>query len=329
MIDLYKSPVLFIEENHSYLYEDKDLSGITGMLARQLFPDKYDESIPQQVLKAAAERGSAVHALCEFEDAVGFHAAHDNKSYEQAAHTYTLLRQQQHCKPIANEYTVSDLRHYASMIDCVWATDDDAEEIVLADIKTTYELDEEWLSWQLSIYATLFESQNFGLSVNKLLGVWLPFRGGEFAASLAKVVDVRRIPDEEILRLLDDDANGRKFVPSPEYAPKQRATVAAKASVPAIIADDMLQQYLDAVRRMDESKEVKEKIEEAMRLAMEKYGLKTWDAQVVRATYVPPSESTGFDTAAFRADHPELYDKYCTKKNSRKASLRITRREQI
>ena len=41
MIELVKSGVVFNEENHTYFLGDKQLSGITGMIKRQLFPDKY------------------------------------------------------------------------------------------------------------------------------------------------------------------------------------------------------------------------------------------------------------------------------------------------
>ena len=43
MIELVKSGVVFNEENHTYFLGDKQLSGITGMIKRQLFPDKYKE----------------------------------------------------------------------------------------------------------------------------------------------------------------------------------------------------------------------------------------------------------------------------------------------
>lgn len=41
MIKLVKSPVVFNEENHTYFLGEKQLRGITGMISRQLFPDKY------------------------------------------------------------------------------------------------------------------------------------------------------------------------------------------------------------------------------------------------------------------------------------------------
>lgn len=71
MIELVKSSVVFNEENHTYFLCDKQLSGITGMIKRQLFPDKYRD-VPKFVLEKAAERGTKVHHDCQFADVTGF-----------------------------------------------------------------------------------------------------------------------------------------------------------------------------------------------------------------------------------------------------------------
>ena len=59
MIELVKSSVVFNEENHTYMLGEKQLQGITGMISRQLFPDKYKD-VPDFVLKRAAEKGSLI-----------------------------------------------------------------------------------------------------------------------------------------------------------------------------------------------------------------------------------------------------------------------------
>ena len=50
MIKLVKSPVVFNEENHTYFLGEKQLRGITGMISRQLFPDKY-KGVPDHVMR--------------------------------------------------------------------------------------------------------------------------------------------------------------------------------------------------------------------------------------------------------------------------------------
>lgn len=59
MVELVKSSVVFNEENHTYMLGEKQLQGITGMVSKQLFPDKYKD-IPDFVLKKAAEKGSLI-----------------------------------------------------------------------------------------------------------------------------------------------------------------------------------------------------------------------------------------------------------------------------
>lgn len=55
MIKLVKSPVVFNEENHTYFLGEKQLRGITGMISRQLFPDKY-KGVPDHVMRRAANK---------------------------------------------------------------------------------------------------------------------------------------------------------------------------------------------------------------------------------------------------------------------------------
>lgn len=139
MIELVKSSVVFSEENHTYFLGEKQLKGITGMISRQLFPNKYKD-IPEYILKRAAEKGSRIHGQCQFADVTGL----PPESIE--AINYIRERVNAGYKAFANEYTVSDNEYFASNIDCVWEKD---EKISLGDIKTTASLDREYLSWQL------------------------------------------------------------------------------------------------------------------------------------------------------------------------------------
>ena len=54
------SPVEFSEERHTYSYNGKLLSGVTGIIRKYICPDKYI-NIPQAVLDKAAQKGSQVH----------------------------------------------------------------------------------------------------------------------------------------------------------------------------------------------------------------------------------------------------------------------------
>ena len=291
MIQLNTSPVIFNEEQHTYHLGDKQLHGITSRLARQLFPDKYKD-IPSAILQRAAERGSAIHHACQFADVTGF----EPDTIE--AQNYLKLREAYN--PLANEYTVSDEDYFASNIDCVWEKDG---EIILADIKTTSTLDEEYLSWQLSVYAHLFEQQNPHLTVTHLYGVWL--RG-----DISKLVEVPRKPTEDIITLMECEKRG-------DIIPIEKDMLITTSAVSMLIEAKQLAEHYTAKYK---------EMEQALLGAMIEKSVKSWDAGKLKATYTPASESTTFDAKTFQAEHPELYAQY-QKTTKRKESIRITIRD--
>ena len=302
MIELVKSPVVFIEDTHTYIYGDKVLHGITGMISRQLFPDKYT-NIPELVLKRAAERGSLVHSQCQFADVTGF----EPESIE--AKNYIDLRTNAGYYPVANEYTVSDLEYFASNIDCVWGKEGVDNSVAIVDIKTTSKLDEEYLSWQLSIYADLFERQNPHIKVTDLFGAWL--RG-----DIGELVPVKRKTPAEVARLLECEIAGKKYNDETELV-SQKSMIVAQRVVDMIIESKELAAYY---------KEQEKTMTTTLHKAMTEHGVKSWDTELMKATIVPASTSTTFDTTRFKEDYPELYKQYL-KETTKGESLRITIRK--
>lgn len=291
MIQLNPSWVVFNEEEHTYTLGGKQLHGITGMLSRQLFADKYKD-IPEYILKRAAERGTEIHKDCEFTDATGLEPqTTEGKNYLELRKDFNV---------IANEYTVSDNEYFASNIDCVWEKDG---EVILADIKTTAHLDKEYLSWQLSIYAYLFELQNPELKVSGLYGVWLK-------DDKKQLVTINRRSTEEIIKLMECEKNGEMYL-VPVKDEKQLITRSAVGIL------------IEAKEMADYYKKRYEDIQEQLLAAMKEHGVKSWDTEELKATYSPASKRTTFDEKKFQEEHPELYKEYL-KKSTRKESLRIT-----
>ena len=161
-MELVKSNVLFNQEQHTYTLDGILLQGVTGMIGRQLFPDKYS-NIPKEILNAAARRGSLIHETIELVDDLGIsNEMEEVKGYIDLKELYGLQYE-------TSEYLVSDNKNFASCIDKVYRESD--TEFSLGDIKTTYELDKDYIRWQLSIYAYLFEMQNPGCKVVRLFGI--------------------------------------------------------------------------------------------------------------------------------------------------------------
>lgn len=299
MIELVKSSVVFNEEDHTYFLGYKQLQGITGMIGQQLFPDKYKE-VPEFVLKRAAEKGSRIHAQCQFVDMTGL----TPESVE--AENYLREREGAGFGVVANEYTVSDNEYFASNIDCVW---EKGGRVSIADIKTTYKLDNEYLSWQLSIYAFLFELQNPLLKVEQLFGIWL--RGDK-----SELVPIERKPDEEVQKLMQCEISGQQYITT--------------GLVPSVGVELVPAQLVNAIIEIEEEVaslvEIQKDYKERLKAAMREHGVKSWDAGRLRVSYTPPSQSNGFDSKKFQEEHADLYAKYL-KTTPKAESIRVTIRE--
>jgi hypothetical protein len=61
---LNQSSVIFDQHAHTYTLNGKTLSGVTSLLNRQLFKDKYT-GISEELLAKAASRGSLIHETIE------------------------------------------------------------------------------------------------------------------------------------------------------------------------------------------------------------------------------------------------------------------------
>jgi hypothetical protein len=67
----------------------------------------------------------------------------------------------------------------------------------LTDVKTTYHLDREYLSWQLSMYERAYMKLYNKPQFDKLYCIWLPKRKG------AELVEIERKSEQEIIELIE------------------------------------------------------------------------------------------------------------------------------
>ena len=58
--------VVFNAEHHTYTLDGKELSGITSIISKYIFPDMYS-NVSESVLETARQRGSIVHSELEME----------------------------------------------------------------------------------------------------------------------------------------------------------------------------------------------------------------------------------------------------------------------
>ena len=295
-LTLSKSSVVFDQEAHTYHLDGVELSGVTGMLKQMLFADKY-AGISEDVLAKAAQYGTSVHEGVELFETLGA----DDGSTE--VNNYRKLKELAGLNFEESEYLVSDNETIASSIDLVF-TDHDGG-IWLADIKTTYGgLDKEYLSWQLSVYAYLFEKANPDYKVKGLLGIWL--RHDEF-----KMDYITRRQDSDIERLIY------------EYAHGLECTLSKSGELPAGVHG-----LADAIASME--KQIKtitaqrDELKERMLQVMKENNCDKVDIDgKVLITRVAATTRETFDGKSLKADNPELYAKY-VKSSPVKESLKIT-----
>lgn len=280
MMRLNDCPVRFDAELHTYTSPDgRQLRGITGLLHERLFPDTY-KGVDAETLRRAADRGKDIHQMCQDWDEIGTYVDDGNlAAYIEVCNDNGLVH---HC----SEYLVSDLDMYASCIDKVYRVDDSTCDI--ADVKTTYKLDKEYVSWQLSVYAYLLERENPHVKVRSLYAIHL--RDGK-----GKLVEVERKSTEAVEKLL----YSIEAAPIDPYAmPSKYRNMEDEI----VRAAHLAKHYADKVNEL-----------KAQMLAdMERVKASRWESRRVQIVRREGSVSRRFDAKKFEAEHADMYAEYVT-----------------
>lgn len=297
MITLQESGIRFDKEQHRYFLGVAELSGITGFIKKRVFPNKYKD-IPQWRLDRAASNGTLIHESIELLDG-GFPPAEMSDELK----SYQRIKKENNLTTLANEYIVTDKEHFASGIDLVLTND--KEEIILADIKTTSVLDKEYVSWQLSIYAYLFEMQNPSLKANKLFVIWLRGDKSEYA-------EVERIDTEIIKDLLQCEVDGTQFV---------NPLAKTDADVPVAIKNAEYSVY-SLVTQIKELNEKKKQLSEGLLKLMQESDVKSYKGQYITLSRKAAYTKKSIDNKKLEKKYPEVYAA-CMKETKYPETLQI------
>lgn len=300
MKKLIESDVKFIESEHKYINANgKELSGITKMINSLVFPEKYN-GVSDEVLAAAAERGTLIHNMCE---EFAINGTVQDFMPDEVANFVNLVNQ--HGIEFGKaEYLVSDGgQNFATMIDLL----DKSKN--LYDIKTTSTLDEEYLSWQLSCEAVLFEIQNPGVEVGKLFAIWLK-------NDRCELREIKRYPDEAIEALMVAWVDGTVFDnPMKKIAPIDLGTIEQIRNLETHIVE------LEETTK--ELKKQRERLTSGILAIMMDKGVKRWETDNVKITVKSAYQRSGIDTKKLQEEMPEVAKKY-EKITTVKESLLIT-----
>ena len=298
MLTLNQPTILFDRESHTYTTPDGEIRhGVTSTLIRRAFPDRY-AGIPDTVLNKAAERGTHIHQLTELYDTIGI----DSDYIELASYRQIIADHGLHNE--ACEYLVTDGEWYASAIDKVYTTDDGA--IVLADIKTTSELDLLSVALQLTIYRRFFCICNPHLADRKIVlaAIWLRGDKSEYRV-------LQPISDDAIDALIEADRHDTDYDVSLLYG-----------TLPATVKDAE-QTIIDIETTLRDLKAKQDELKAGLLRAMEQGDIKTFSTDRIRLTRVLPTTKETFDSTRLKAEHPDIYAHYL-KTTTTNSSIRIT-----
>lgn len=306
-IELKQCSVVFNQDDHSYYLPEKDkyLSGITGMLERQLFPETYD-GVPEAILEQAAQYGSSVHASIEdFDMNWENDGTQEVQDYISLCNEHSLVHEE-------SEYLITDGEDYASMIDKVYRVDEITFDI--GDVKTYGVMTADKLEkakWQLSIYAYLFELQNKKAKVRNLFILHIRNKAkkdGSFD-HISNYIPVQRIPTEIVKELLLADSQGEQFQ-NPYSIP---GDIASQEST----IRKLIQVKTDAETRLNS-------IKTRILSLMEAQDIKTWATETMKITRKLPTTRSSFSLADFKEANPTFNVEPFMKTSQVAGSLQIS-----
>lgn len=183
----------FIEETHTYIKNGIILKSVTQIL-QELFPLKY-ENVPKKILEDKSIYGTELHKFIEIIEkkkpkkplAYIKRYYKPNIYQEESLKDYLKIKDKYKIEITDSEKRISYKYKYAGTLDLKGYVN---SKSAIIDIKTTYELDELYVSWQDSLYE-LADGK-----VDELYCLWLP------KGRLGKLVKLERIDKKYILAII-------------------------------------------------------------------------------------------------------------------------------
>lgn len=300
-IELKSCGVVFNEEEHRYFLGETELSGITTAISTQLGLANVFDKIPAAILENATRRGTEIHKSIE-----RFNSEWINDNSPQVQ-SYIRLCKENNIVAEANEYLVSDLKHYASSIDLVSRVDEDTFD--LYDFKTWAKATNDNMMkarYQLSIYAYYFTLVNPDAKVRNL-GV-IHLRETE-KDHIAEIIPVQRIPSDICVELLQTYLEGKPFN-NPYDVPTDIRT-----------QESLIRSLMETKARAEEQLN---QIKNGIMRRMELLDIRSWQTDTMKITRKLASTRSSFDLNTFKTAYPDLNYEDFTRTSRVSPSLVIT-----
>ena len=283
--------LVFDPQTHTYTLDGKDLISVTQILAKHGLSPNYN-GVDEDTLKASAERGTLIHKEIENyikKGEIGF--------TDECAEFVSYVRE--------NNIAImgSEVTFHNDIVagTCDLIINSQKGYLIVADIKTTSTLHKESVAWQLSLYAYL--------SGNKTMNHGQAFH---FSKDGLKVVDIELKPVEEVEKLLECERKGEIY--------KQELVIEGFELAKFYEAEQIIVKAKEEQKRAEETQK---EVYEAILKAMEEQGVKTYETDTMKITYVAPTTRVTLDTARLKKENPLMAKAY-EKETETKASLRIT-----
>ena len=191
---IYLETLEFLESEHIYLKNGILVPSVTQIL-QLIFPNKY-KNIDKTILNKKASFGTEGHSIIEKLDVSDINIAKNqvlgikNKDLEVCIREYLRLVEKHKIEPLEHEKMVSYKYLFCGTLDLI-ANIEGIKS--LCDIKFTAELDKEYLSWQLGMYALALNEK-----FERYYCIWLPKK------ELGQLVEIKPKTKEEILKKLEE-----------------------------------------------------------------------------------------------------------------------------
>lgn len=307
--------IIFKEEGHEYTVNGRksDIS-VTGLIGKHIDKTEW-HTIPEDILTAAANRGTAVHLDLEL-------MVKDGREPEsQEAKNFALWLAQQKLENPMTEFKLA-IEHKGCLItgtaDLIATLNGKS---IVADYKTTSVIHKESVRWQMSLLDYMARKCN-GAIINGVPFVYTPademyvFHFNKQAVFTPVLAD--KISDAEIERLLDAEAYEKEYTPLTFITPRLQSDVTA--------LQEQITKHKQALKALeDQDKALRASLLEAFEAYPD---IKSVECPEFKVTYVSPTAKEVFDAKTFEVDHPEEAAKY-RKLSTTKGYVKITMRDII
>lgn len=177
----------FIEESHQYLIDGIPVPSATTIVSWLVGKDY--SAVPDDILNAKADYGNRIHQWVEDYLMHGTEGE-QTKTMELSTKQVKKLIADAGFKAWASEIAVKYKNHFAGTYDILGIIDKD---VTLVDIKTTAELDKEYLSWQLGLYKVAILEGGAVSDIQRCMCLWIPKKG------LAQLVEIIPKTEDEVM----------------------------------------------------------------------------------------------------------------------------------